>query len=154
MRLLRAFLAEVRPSRALATTALRLVFVAMFLGQSLVAFALLALLAAVVGVQSGGAPLLGAVLVLLGAMQLPFAYGMSLLAVRAASKQAGLYGTLLAAVLLSTPAWYAAFAFLSGQGIAALVLLALLAFGYALGFLLTGRFARLAAAAAASEGPA
>lgn len=146
MRSLRSFLLEPRPSLALASAGLRSVFVAMFLAQMLVALLLLLLLSVLVGVQSGGPALLGVVLILLGAAQLPFAYAMSLLAVRSGGKQAALYGTLLAAVLLSTPAWYAAFALLIGQRTAALVLLALLASGYALGFVLSGRFARRAAA--------
>jgi hypothetical protein len=140
----RSFLAAPRPTRAQATVALRLLFVAMFLGQTLVALLLFAVLAAVAGVQSGGLPLLGWVLVGLGLLQLPFAFTVSMLAVRAGGKRAALYGTLLSAVLLATPAWYAAFALLIGQATAAMILLALLSIAYALGFVLTGRFARLA----------
>ena len=140
----RSFLTEPRPTRAQATNALRLLFVAMFMGQTLVALLVLAALAAIAGVQSGGLPLLGWILVGLGLLQLPFAFAVSMLAVRAGGKRSALYGTLLSAVLLSTPAWYAAFALLIGQAVAAFILLGLLSIAYALGFILTGRYARLA----------
>ena len=129
----------------MARTALRLVFAAMFLGQSLVALVVLVTVAAVAGPQASSGPALGAVLILLGILQVPFAPVLAVFAVRAGGKRGGLYGTLLSAVLLSTLAWYGAFALLTGQRPAALVLAALLMIGYALGFLLTGRFARLAA---------
>jgi hypothetical protein len=62
---------------------------------------------------------------------------------RSGERGSVLSAALLSAVLLSTPVWFLLLALLSGQ--TALVLLALglmVATGYALGFVLTGRLAR------------
>ena len=71
---------------------------------------------------------------------------------RTGEKGSVLSATLLAAVLLSTPAWFLMLALVTDQGTLplALMLLALLN-GYALGFWLCGRLGKRAAALAAAQ---
>lgn len=72
-----------------------------------------------------------------------------------AARSAALSLSLLAAVLLSTPAWFAAFAWATGQGPATLAGIgALLAVGYAFGTLQLGALARSVTAPARGSGPA
>lgn len=141
---LRAFLREPRPDPATAVTFLRLVYAGMFGAQTVVAALLGLLLLLLAPPARPAAPVLSWTLVALAALQLPLALLMVAASARAGGKGAALSATLVAGVLLSTPAWFLMMALVMGsRGTPPLLLLLQLAVGYALGFGLTGRLARL-----------
>lgn len=167
---LHALLAAERPSAALAGAALRFVFLAVFGAQALLAAAM-GLAFALLGDPRGGAGPLGWVLLGLGLLQPLAALAVVALvpgpaaAARtardrgepelAAARRAALWAAILLAVLLATPGWYGAFAAAAGVGGGPLaLLLALLAFDYALGVMLAGRLGRqLAGVGEGEDGP-
>lgn len=155
---LRAFSSERRPSRQLATSALRFTFVAMYLAQVavavLVAIPILLLGGAQIGVSQGGSPL-GAVLAVFAFLQSLLGVALPDALARSGSKGSVLSATLLAAVLLATPAWFLMLALVTGQRPLPLVLLLLAALtAYGLGFVLCGRFGvRVAVAGQRQEEP-
>lgn len=142
---LRRFLASARPSRAEALPSLRLVYLAAFGLQAVLAALLTVVLLLAAGRPARPNPALAQVLLLLTFLQLPLGAGLSLGAARPGGKGAALAATILAGVLFGTTAWYAAFALLLGAPLDALALLtALVAAGYGLGFGLVVRFAGVA----------
>lgn len=145
LRLLRTYLHEPQLKLAQATSFLRLVFVVTFMGQLVVAMATgLILRLAVPDVPEPANDVLGWVLVLISLPHLPLVLFLSTRGTRALNRGASLSSTLLAGVLLSTPAWFLSLALITRQAqLHLFLLLAILVFQYALGMLLVSRFARL-----------
>lgn len=150
MKLLRLYLHGKQLNVAQANMFLRLVFVVVFMGQLVLAM-LTGLLLRLAAGGTAAAPnsVLGWVLVLISLLNLPLVLFLSSRGVRAGDRQAALTGTLLAAVLLSTPAWFLSLALITRQELLHLVLLlGLLLLQYGIGMFLALRFARLALSAA------
>lgn len=137
------FLVANRPDRRLATTALRTVFASMFAGQLAVAAALGVVVLLLNGQPAGRSSVLGPVLAVIALLQCGLGVFLPELLARGGGKGRVLSATLLAAVLLASPGWFLMLALITGQAaLPLMILLSLLASAYALGFLLTGRFAR------------
>ena len=127
---------------------LRGVFAAMFLAQVGVAAVLAGGLALLAPAQASASPLTAQILVVLALVDLPVAATLPFLSARGGGKSAALAATLLAGVLLATPAWFLAFAALVESGVVyLLLLLAVVLNAYALGLFLCGRFAGFAVVA-------
>jgi hypothetical protein len=142
---LRYFLKNPQASAAEALGILRFIFLAMFMAQLLVAALLALALGLMFGASKNSSPLLSQILILLSLLQLPLALAIPQLAARAGGKQAALAATIMAAVFLSVPAYFASFALLTGTSLPYLmILLALLMTFYALGLLMVSGFAKLA----------
>lgn len=93
---------------------------------------------------------LGPVLAGLGLLQCVFGVFLPESIARPGTKGSALSATLLGAVLLATPAWFLMLALITSQRALPLATLGVAVFaGYALGFVLTGRFARRVAASSA-----
>lgn len=135
---------DLEPRRAAAV--LRAVYAAMFLGQMVVALGLAVLVRLLSHLHTRPSPLLGWVLVALSCLELPLGLLMAGLAGRGEDRRRALFATLLGAVILSTPAWFAALALATGQGGAPVIVLwGLLALYYAIGVTGVGRLAGQAA---------
>lgn len=135
--------------RRRAAAVLRAVYAAMFLGQMGVALGLGVVVRLVSQLHSRPSALLGWVLVALSCLELPVGLLLAGLAGRGSDRRRALSAALLGAVVLSTPAWFAALALATGQaGTPVIVLWGLLALYYAVG---AGGVGRLAARAA--QGP-
>jgi hypothetical protein len=128
---------------------LRVVFAGMFLAQVGVA-GLIAIIILLLGeTRSSPASPLGAVLAALALVQCALGVVLPQMLARPDNKGSALSATLLAGVLLATPAWFLMLALITAQqGLPLLLLAASLFGGYGLGFVLTGRFARRLATAA------
>jgi hypothetical protein len=123
---------------------MRMVYVLTFMAQVAVAAIVAGVMVAVVGRQSSGT-LLAQILVVLSLAQLPVALLLSFRASKAGGKQAALSASIMAGVLLSTPAWFAALVFLvSSTFLYLAILIFILMFYYAVGFMLCGRWAKVA----------
>ena len=125
---------------------MRLVYVAAFMAQVLVAV----LVALAVRALAGGPPrpsdVLAWILVALAVMQLPFAALMASRLGTITSRQAALARTLFTAVTLAATAWSTALALATGQrGLSVYLLLSMVMLAYAAGFLAVGRLAHRAA---------
>ncbi|MCA9838861.1 MAG: hypothetical protein KC422_18235 [Trueperaceae bacterium] len=141
---LQNFIANPKPSRQEALGVLRANFALMFLAQVLVAI-LLAVLLRLLSKPQHGSVLVSQILVLFTLLQLPLGVSLPLFASRHGGKGAALSATLLMSVLLSTSAWFAAFAFLIGsQNSYLMIMLLLLIIYYNTGFFLCGHFANVA----------
>jgi hypothetical protein len=144
LRALQQFLKNSQPSEYEAASVLRGVFVVTFMTQLAVAALLAAVMTAFAGRQSGGT-LLAQILVVMSLAQLPLALLLSIGVSRAGGKQAALSASILSGVLLSTPAWFLAMVFLVSSNPFYLALLfSILMLYYAVGFLLCGRWAKVA----------
>lgn len=145
LNLLRTYLHSPQLTLAQASRFLRLVFLLAFMGQFVVAMATgLALRLAVPDVPEPSSGILGWVLVFISLPHLPLVLFLSTRGTRALNRGASLSSTLLAGVLLSTPAWFLSLAMITRQAqIHMFLLLGILVFQYALGMFLTSRFARL-----------
>ena len=142
---LRRFLSQPAPSRVEVAGVLRGVFVAMFLTQTAVAALLAGALALVTGFTAPAGALTSQILVVLALAQVPVGAGMAYFAGRGGGKGAALAATLMAGVLLATPAWFLAFAALVGSSsLYLVVLLIIVVNAYGVGFFLCGRFAAFA----------
>lgn len=132
-----------------AAAVLRAVYAAMFLGQMLIALGLAVVVRLLSHLHTRPSPLLGWVLVALSCLELPLGVLLAGLAGRGEDRRRALSAALLGAVILSTPAWFAALALATGQsGTPVIVLWGLLALYYAVGVGGAGRLA-----ARASRGP-
>jgi hypothetical protein len=129
--------------------------VLLFMGQLVIAMAtglVLRLLA-----PGAGSPdsLLAWMLVILSLPHLPLALAVSVRGIQGGNRGSALSATLLTAVLLSTPAWFLSLAIITGQqGLPVLLLMVILVSQYAIGMIMTGRFARLALVAPTKEAAA
>ena len=143
---LRGFAAGPPPDPVEAASLLRLVYLAVFSAQLLLALLMGALLASLV--PGTGAPndLIALVLLAMAFVHLPLGWVLGRAAIRAGGRQAALSGVIAAAVLFSIPAWVGALLVLSGQRPLYLMgIMSVVAVGYALGSALTGLAARVAA---------
>lgn len=96
--------------------------------------------------------LLAWMLVILSLPHLPLALALSVRGIQGGNRGSALSATLLTAVLLSTPAWFLSLAIITGQqGLPVLLLMMILVSQYAIGMVMTGRFARLALVAPKQE---
>lgn len=126
---------------------LRGVFGAMFLTQAGVAALLAGALALLVSPRAPATALTSQVLVLLSLVQVPVAATIAYFTGRSGGKGAALAATIMAGVLLATPAWFLAFAVLIGSGgVYLALLLTVVVNAYAVGFILCGHFAGFAVA--------
>lgn len=117
----------------------------MFLSQLALAGVMAVLVLLLDGQSSFTPTVLGPVLALLSLLQCGVGVFLPELVARPGSKGAILAATLLAAVLLASPGWFLMLALITAQRTLPLLVLAFaVALGYALGFLLTGRFGRRA----------
>jgi hypothetical protein len=120
----------------------------------LVASAFALLIAALLPARPGPHDLVAVVLVAMAAFHVPLAYLLATAASRAGGREAALSSTILAAVLASVPAWFAALLVISGQRPLFLVVaMTVLSLGYALGFVVTGRAADAATRPSPSQEP-
>ncbi len=127
---------------------LRGVFAAMFLAQLAVALVLAVAMRVIDPVTTRPSPLLGWVLVAISVLELPLGWALASVAGRGPDRRRALSAVLLSAVVLSTPAWFAALALATGQrGLPVAVLWGVLAVYYATGVAFAGRFASRAAQA-------
>jgi len=157
LKILRLYLHGQQLSAAQATSFLRLVFVVVFMGQLVVAMLTGLVLALAAGAPAKpGNPLLGWVLLAVCLPQLPVVLYISTRGLKAFDRGSALSSTLLAAVMLSTPAWFLSLALISRQpDLILYLLLAVLLVQYGIGMFLTARLGRLLVPAApAGEGGA
>lgn len=162
-RILRSFLNDSELSSGTAAAVLRGGFLATFSAQAVVAMTVALVVALAAGRQQAPSATVAIVSVAASLGQLLLGIGITSLGVRQVrtashdrsqplARRAALSHALLSAVLLSTPAWFAAFAWLTGQSLlalAAIVALALL--GYGFGMLQLGPLARAVTRASASD---
>lgn len=129
-----------------AASFLRLVFLFVFYAQLLIAACIAVALRLAVPVTGMPSAVLAAVLVAGALAQFPLAIASTLGLARVASRQQALSRALFMGVILSTTAWFGAFAVATGQdALATYALFALVLAGYALGFVMIGRLAARAA---------
>ena len=139
------FLEAPLPTTAVAAAALRFVYAAVFLIQVALAALVGATLSAALTTPPRPNDWVAGVLVGFAALHLPLGGGLAWAASRSPGKGAALAGAIVAAVLLSVPAWFLALAMLSAQRTPFLFAgLALVAIGYGLGFAFLGRFVKAA----------
>jgi hypothetical protein len=144
LRALQSFLKNPQPSEGEAASSLRMIYVLTFMVQIAVAAVLAGVMVAVVGRQSPGT-LLAQILIVMSLAQLPLALLLSIGVSKAGGKQAALSASIMAGVLLSTPAWFIALTFLvSSPFIYIATLFVILMFYYAIGLMLCGRWAKVA----------
>lgn len=145
---LRTYLLAPTLERSHAALVLRGVFATMFVAQLVIALLLAGLLRLIDPIVTRPSPLLGWVLVALAALELPLGTALAGVAGRGNDRRRALSAALLGAVVLSTPAWFAALALATGQrGLPIWVLWGMLALYYAVGVAFVGRFASRAAQA-------
>jgi hypothetical protein len=141
---LQSFLKNPAPNEGEAATILRMVFVLTFMAQIAVAAVLVGVMMAITGRQSSGT-LLAQILVVMSLVQLPLALLLSIGVSKAGGKQAALSASIMSGVLLSTPAWFLALTFLVSSTFLYIgILFAILMLYYAVGFMLCGRWAKVA----------
>jgi hypothetical protein len=142
LRPLTRFLREPRPSLEQAAWGLRLVFVAIFLGQFVLAMLVALVLAVALSpAHTAGAPM-GLVLLLVALCELPVALVVASLTLKDGGKSRALAATITLATILSTPSWLAGFLFVVGRDLLYWLLLALvLMLYYGVGFVMARRFA-------------
>jgi hypothetical protein len=151
---LRVFLAGSSTTASAASAALRLVYLGVFAAQVVVAAAFGLLIMAFLPARPSPHDFVAIVLVAMAAFHVPLAYLLATAASRAGGREAALSATILAGVLASVPAWFAALLLISGQRPLFLLLaMTALALGYALGFLATGRAADAATRLSPSQEP-
>jgi hypothetical protein len=144
---LRRFASGPPPDPVEAAALLRLVYLAVFGGQLLLAMTVGLLLAAFVPGRGAANDIVAVVLLAMAVFHLPLGWVLGRAAVRAGGRQGALSGIIAAAVMFSIPAWFGVLLLVSGQrpvylmGVAAVV-----SIGYSLGFLLTAVAAQVAAA--------
>jgi hypothetical protein len=132
----RHFLLSKTPSRSEATAGLKAAYTTAFGAQCLFIAVVGLATGLLVGRQAGSSPLVAQALLALSLLEVPVA----LLVAHVLSRPGGRYGALTAvlalAVILSTPAWLALFAWLVGSPSRTLLsLLLVLVFSYGVGFL-------------------
>ena len=141
-RALQVFLKSDAPTRAQAAGALRLLFVAAFWGQSLLAALAWVIFATFFTPEPAVTTLTAQVLVGLGALELPTAYLLGLWTARGGTQAGALSAALLEGILLAAPVWFALFTWLIGSPTRyPALLLGLAALFYGLGLLAVGRYA-------------
>lgn len=141
---LRTFIKNPKPSKAEALGVLRANFALMFLAQTLVA-ATVALIVSLVSEQQSSSVLVTQILLMVCILQLPLGISLPLFSARFGGKGAALSASIFMAVLLSSSAWFVAFAFVIGSPFVYLfIMFVLLISYYNVGFFLCGNLANLA----------
>lgn len=144
LRALQHFLNNPQPNEGEAANVLRMVYVLIFMAQIAVAAILAGVMAALVGRQSSST-LLAQILVAMALVQLPLTLLLSIGVSKAGGKQAALSASIMSGVLLSTPAWFLALTFLVSSTFLYIgILFFILMLYYAVGFMLCGRWAKVA----------
>jgi len=144
---LRRFASGPPPDAFEAAALLRLVYLAVFGGQVLLALVVGALLAVLVPGRGTANDIVAAVLLAMAFFHLPLGWLLGRTAVRAGGRQGALSGIIAAAVLFSIPAWFGVLLLVSGQRpVYLMAVAAVVSIGYALGFVLTGVAARVSVA--------
>jgi hypothetical protein len=144
LRNLQSFLKNPQPSEHEAASILRMIYGLAFMAQIAVAAVLAGTIVAIAGRQSSGT-LLAQILVVMSVVQLPLALLLSFGVSKAGGKRAALSASIMAGVLLSTPAWFLAMTFLvSSTFLYMAVLFLILTLYYLVGFLLCGNWAKVA----------
>lgn len=141
----RAFLATERPTFGGALAALRLVFLALFGAQVVVALAIGVGVALVLPVRPAPNDAFAFVLLVFAAGHVPLAWVLGRAAARGAGKQAALSATVVGAVVNAVPAWFAALMVISAQRAPFLAAAAaVLCLAYGIGFATVSAAARAA----------
>ena len=141
---LRLFLKSKKPTHEEAVSSLRLLFMGAF-GMQLLFSLLVGLVAALFINIQPGSPLVAPVMLMFAFLSLPLALLVASFASRSGGKAGALAAAIALGVLLSTPTWFMLFTLLTGGALRYLLLfLGTLAVYYGFGFLLVGRFARMA----------
>ena len=158
-RTFRRYLNEPGLAPGSAAAVLRGAYLATFAGQIVVALLVALVVALAAGRQAAPSAAVAIVAVAASTGQLLLGIAITVLGVRSVrvalrtasrpdARRAVLSHSLLSAVVLSTPAWLAAFAWLTGQSLTVLAAIASLALmGYGFGFLQLGSLARSVATA-------
>ena len=145
---LRLFLKSKKPTHSQAVSSLRLLFVGAFGMQLLFSLLVGVVAALIVGVQPGGSSLVAFVMLTFALLSLPLALLVATFVSRGGGKAGALAAAIALGVMLSTPAWFMLFTFLTGGAPRYLLLfLGMLAVYYGLGLLLAGRYAHMAISA-------
>ncbi len=141
---LQRFLKNPQPSEYEASSVMRAIYVLSFMVQIAIAALVAGVMVAIAGRQASGT-LLAQILVVMSLAQLPLALLLSIRVSKAGGKQAALSASIMAGVLLSTPAWFLAMTFLVSSTFLYLgILFAILMLYYAVGLMLCGRWAKVA----------
>jgi hypothetical protein len=140
-----------QPTQVQVTSVLRLAFASSFALQIFCAL-MLAIILSLLTSERRDNPLLAQIMIVLAFLQLPLALFISHKVSLAGNRQGYLSAAIMCGVLLSTPAWFAAMAFLSTtQNLYLFIFLLILMNFYALGFILCGRWGRNAPKVAVKE---
>lgn len=143
---LRSFASGPPPDAFEALSVLRMVYLAVFGLQLLVALLAGSLVAWLVPGAGAANDVLATVLVAMAVFHLPLGWLLGRAALRAGGRQAALSSIISAAVLFSIPAWFGVLLLVSGQRpVYLMAIAALVSVGYSLGFLMTAHAARVAA---------
>lgn len=143
---LRSFASGPAPTVTEAAGILRLVYVLVFAAQALLALVVGTLLAVFVPARGAANDVVAIVLLVMALFHLPLGWVLGGAAVRAGGRQGALSGIIATAVMLSIPAWFGVLMLVSGQRPPYLTgIVVIVAVGYALGFLLSGTAASVAA---------
>lgn len=165
-RTLRSFLNDAELSPRAAAAVLRGGFLAVFAGQAVVAMVVALAVAMAAGRQQAPSATVAIVSVAASLGQLLLGVAITSLGVRqvrvashdrprSVARRAALSHALLSSVLLSTPVWFAAFGWLTGQSLLALAtVVALASLGYGFGMLQLGPLARAVTGRSASAAKA
>ncbi len=152
-KLLRHFISSEQISYREALWSLRLIFVTIFFGQFVFAGLVGLVILLLASRQTGSSPIVAQILVFLSLFELPLALFVAYFATRTGGKGGAIAGVIALGVILSTPAWFAVFTYLTGGATNYLTILALmLMFYYALGFVISGGYARMALQAKKENG--
>ena len=138
------FLRSKKPSYSHAAESLRLIYVLIFLAQTFLALAVALLVHSLSPAQRTQA-IMAQVLTVFALIKLPIALLLNAALYQHPGKANAIAATVVVAVMLSSAAWYTAFAWLIGATLPyVLGLVALLMLYYALGLLLSSSYAKLA----------
>ena len=149
---LRLFLKSKKPDYEEAVSSLRLLFVGAFGMQLLFSLLVGTIAALAVGIQPGGSSLVASVMLIFALLSSPLALLVASFASRGGGKAGAIAAAIALGVLLSTPAWFMLLTLLTGGAPRYLLLfLGMLAVYCGFGFLLAGRYARLAVVTPSAE---
>lgn len=115
------------------------------MGQLLLAGLSGGLLLLVTSPQTSSTPIMAQVMVAMSLLQLPLALSLAYTSAKGGTKSSALSAVIVLGVLLSSPAWFALFAFLTGATARYLLIMMLLLMTYyLLGFIFSGLFIKQA----------
>jgi len=144
------------PNKNEALNVLRGLFAGMFLSQIVIASLISIILVSFSEAQSSSL-LFAQILMLFSFLQLPLGISLPLVISQISpnpknSKVTALSAVILTAVILSSPAWFAALPFITGSpSLYLIIIIAVVTFCYSAGFIMCNRYAELALMPAPSE---